>query len=439
MFQNKSALSSFPGQGFLLPISVSDDLDHDITSSVGYTSSISTQNKSKIARVDPRFTLTSGNYLSMTGLQNSTVRLNLQSSGSRPHYLEVDVQLLACPPGFYFSTPETQDGSHGKCECKPKNSFRRSLNCSIQSFEAWIPWNFWIGMDPTGQREGQLVMSMLPNFYSEQDFEDQQYLVLPKSYSELDEEICGARNRTGTLCGKCKENYSTSVNSYDYSCTPCGDDVNFAKNIVIFMASAYLPYIFLLGAIVYFNLKFTSSSTNGFVLFAHMMCLDIFTVNGSTRTGIDNIRMDKAYLFVYGIFNFNSFANVLKPFCIGRNFTSFDVILLEYTLAALPLIFIVSLYFVLRCKSIRCMCCRKQQLSIQASLSMPISRSTKRKKRKKDKSLVHAFVAFILLSYTKLSLVSMKMIATVKLFDEQGDYLSDSRLYLACRSSLLLQ
>lgn len=437
-FENRSALSSFPGRGLRLPISVSDDLDHDITSSVGYTSSVSAQgSRNKSAMVDPKFKLTSGNFLSITGQPNSTVHLDLQSSDSRPHYLAVDVELHECPPGFFLNVPvvminnQADTDSLGTCACKSSLSFRGNLNCTIESFEARIPWYMWIGMDPTGERKGELVMSNIVYFYSEQDNEKEDYYLLPKSYDELDEVICGTRNRAGPLCGRCKENYSTSVNSYDYTCTLCGEDTHFAKNILIFMASAYLPYVFLLGAIVYFNLKFTSSATNGFILFAQMMSLNIFTISGSSRIGVDNVRMHKAYLFMYGLFNFNSFANAMEPFCIGQNFTTFDVLLLEYTLAALPLLLIVFLYLLLRCKNIRCARCRKQQLSIQASLSLPVPRSMKRRKRKENKSLVHAFVAFILLSYTKLSLVTMKMIATVRFFDENGTYLSDSHLQLA--------
>lgn len=434
-FLNDSTLIAFPGQGFELPISVSDELNHNITSSVGYTSSVSSENRT--ARVDPKFTLTSGNFLSITGMQNSTVHLQLQSSGSRPHYLKIDVELLTCPPGFHFYAPEMNvaapDNKNylGKCKCKYMYSFRNHLNCSMQNFQAQIPWNFWIGLDPTGQREGQLVMSELPNFFSEQDIEDLTFFVLPKSSDQLDEDICGVRNRTGPVCGQCKKNFSTSINSYDYSCTLCDEDTDFVKNILLFMTFAYIPYIILLGAIIYFNLKFTSSSTSGFILFAQMVSLDIFDVNSSSGIAINNFHMHKAYLFVYGLFNFNSFANVMQPFCIGRNFTVLHVLLLEYTLAALPLLVIVCLYFLLRCKSIRCMCCHKQKLSIQSSLLLRLPRSMNRKKKKQHKSLVHALVAFILLSYTKLSLVSMKMLSTTKLYDEDGHYLSDPRLYLA--------
>ena len=43
-----------------------------------------------------------------------------------------------------------------------------------------------------------------------------------------------------------------------------------------------------------------------------------------------------------------------------------------------------------------------------------------RKKKVKDKSLIHTLVACIVLSYTKVTLVSMKILAVEKLFGQNG-------------------
>ena len=466
-FTNRSVLTTFPGRGIELPIAVRDDLNHNVTDSTGYTSSVSAGNDGS-ARVDPKFTLTSGNFLVITGQENSTVQLDLQSSGSRPHHLTVEVHLQECPPGFYLEEggggggggsdggnstekeeeEEGKDRFLGRCQCRSTFSFLNNLNCSMQNFQAQIPWNYWIGVMNTANNNNnntdatstELFMCEIPNMYGEQDNiareADAFHLVLPKSYSELDEAVCGARNRTGTICGECKENFSTSVNSYNYVCTRCDGDTNLVKNVFVFLAFAYVPYVVLLGVIVFFNFKFTSSSTSGFILFAQMISLGIFDVNGSSRIAVFNPRMHKAYLFVYGLFNFNSFANVMEPFCIHRNFNTLDVLLLEYTLAVLPLFLILVWHFLLRCKSVRCMCCQKPvRLSIQSTstLSTQFSRLSRNKhhRRKKNRSLIHGLVSFILLSYTKFSLVSMKMLATLKLFDRDGHYASDTRIQLA--------
>ena len=430
-FTNLS-VSSFPGMGFVLPVQVYDDLGHNITSSTGYTSTFS-PDQHEWARVDPRFNLISNNYISILGQENRTVVLELQSTGSRPQHLRMEVELLQCPPGSYFEadimTPDSSNSSMEKCVCDFTSNFGNNLNCSIslQHFEASIPWNFWIGPDP---QNGSLLMGEMPNVYSEQQAVAGivKYRVLPNSSSELDEVVCGGISRKGMLCGKCVANYSTSVNSYNYICMQCDDSTNFVKNIFLFILFTYLPYIILLGAIAYFNLKFTSSATNGFILYAQMLSdIDIFDINGSSRLTIQTAHMRKAYLFVYGIFNFNSFATVMEPFCIRENWTTLDVLCLEYTLAILPILLILLLYLVLRFKGIKFLCCCKsKKLSIQAS-----PRQSSRKKKGKDKSLIHTIVACIVLSYTKITLVSMKILAVQRLFDKEGKYISDTQVYFA--------
>ena len=427
----KVPISSIPGMGFDLPVQVYDDLGHNITNSTGYTTTVSpmvtNESTATVAQVDPKFSLTSDNYVSIEGQENTKVKLELQSTGSRPHYLQMEVDLLDCPPGFHFETTMSVSGkSLGKCTCKSAFSFGKSLNCSIEDFEASIPWNFWIGPDPTGLRKGELVMGEVPNLYSEQESEMVYYRVLPKSNDELNDVVCGRKRRTGALCGKCMANYSTSVNSFDYICTRCDDTTNLVKNVFLFILFAYLPYIILLGAIALFNLKLTSSATNGFILYAQMMSVDIFDINGSSRLTFHTDRLHKAYLFVYGVFDFNSLATIMKPFCIHKNWTTLDVLCLEYTLAGLPIILILLMRFVIRFKSIRFMCCRSRKLSVQAS-PMPDTQ----KKNTKENDLIHTLVAFILLSYTKVTLVSMKILAMQDLFDRKGTYINSPRVYLA--------
>ena len=440
IFLNESVITAYPGHGFKLPIEVCDDLGHDITDSVGYTSTVPTQK----AQVDPRFKFTSDNFIVITGRENSTVNLELQSSGSRPHYLQIEVKLLECPPGFHSSAKTIEIGSHvnsnisddlGQCTCKALYTYRNKLSCSVQNFKAQIIWNYWIGF--TVQSKNSLLMSSIPDifFNSVRNNNYSEYLDLPKSYDELNEAVCGIMNRTGVICGECKKNFSTAINSYQFICTTCDDETNFAKNIILFMLFAYVPYVILSAIIVIFNLKLTSSASSGFILFAQMMSLDVFNMNNNARVNIDTFGIHKAYLFVYGIFNFNSFADVMEPFCIGKHFSALDVLLVEYTLAGLPLLMIILIYFLLRYKSVRfSWCCGKKNLSIRSS-SVSV-----RKRRGKGYSLIHAFVAFVLLSYTKLSLITMKMLAVHKPFDEEGNYaLDDPRLYVAGHLSFFSQ
>ena len=52
------------------------------------------------------------------------------------------------------------------------------------------------------------------------------------------------------------------------------------------------------------------------------------------------------------------------------------------------------------------------------------------------KSLIHAFIAFMLLSYTKFSLAAMNSLRTTHLFDAEGTTIANNRIYLAGHLSL---
>ena len=93
---------------------------------------------------------------------------------------------------------------------------------------------------------------------------------------------------------------------------------------------------------------------------------------------------------------------------------------------------IILVYFLVGCKSIQFLCYYfKKKLSIQSS-SM-----SGRERRGRGNSLIHAFVAFLLLSYTKLSSITMRILAIQWLFDEDGNNsLGDPRICVAGQYSL---
>ena len=443
-FTNTSQIESYPGKAFILPITVLDDLDHNITTLTSYTSKIHPVNGTEVARVDPAYSILSGNYLVITGMQNTTITLELESIDSRPHVLQIKIYLQACPTGFHFRTPNLEITnpsrmnavSRGVCYCRD-SSFLNKLNCSLLTYEAHIPCNYWIGVDPTGLRKGKLVMGQLPNLYSEIYFNNDNTCKLPKLCSELDEAVCGIRNRTGPLCGKCKEGFATAINSYDYVCTPCNEKTNLVKNIALYVILAYVPYILFFMAIIFFNLKLTSSAVSGFILFAQMLSIEMFVVDGSASSHFDTTNLRKAYLFVYGTFNLVSYADMMEPFCISTSLNTLDVLCLEYTLAGLPLLIILMIYFVMELKRIKCFCFKRRPNRRDAVSSGSHLGFNSGGRSHRNSQLLLALSSFILLSYAKFSFVSMRILATHKFFDENGTTLNDGRVSLAGHLSFI--
>ena len=161
---NDTAIIAYPGHSLMLPIEVRDDLGHNITDSVGYTSTVHTSTPD--AQVDPRFKFISNNFIVITGQENSTVKITLKSAGYRPHYIQIEVKLLKCPPGFHSSSRDNStEKKIGQCDCSLSHNYSNKLKCSVKNFkgEAKIVWNYWIGS--TDQSGKNLVMNNIPEMF----------------------------------------------------------------------------------------------------------------------------------------------------------------------------------------------------------------------------------------------------------------------------------
>lgn len=90
--------------------------------------------------------------------------------------------------------------------------------------------------------------------------------LLPKSLPELDYVMCGQLfNRTGTLCGKCKDNYYPLAYSFEVNCIQCPDGkANWWKYVLI----AYFPLTLFYFIVLLFKINAASSSLFPFVLCA---------------------------------------------------------------------------------------------------------------------------------------------------------------------------
>ena len=91
---------------------------------------------------------------------------------------------------------------------------------------------------------------------------DELTTALPKNVTELTETVCGPFNRTGTLCGKCKDGHYPLAYSYDMNCVECPDG---KSNWWKFVLAAFLPLTVFYFIILFFQINVTSSYLHGFV------------------------------------------------------------------------------------------------------------------------------------------------------------------------------
>ena len=187
--KERSTLKAYPGQPFRLPLIIEDDVHNIITRQTVFSAA---SNDTHSAEIEPSYTYVSGETLAVTGIENRTFILELDSAGDRVWHVEFTVELQNCPPGF----KATSSNSEAKCECL-HNGFLDSVDCDMNSFNASLLNDYWMGFLP--KHNNTLVVSHCPpNFCFHNPSRKLSSFPLPNSAIELDGLICGSQNRTGT-------------------------------------------------------------------------------------------------------------------------------------------------------------------------------------------------------------------------------------------------
>ena len=397
-YKSSNIVRAFPGRKFNIPIELSDDLAHDLGHQNVFRATLNGYYN--------RTTLIIPQYIwkqetSINGNVSSDSKLLLDGVGDHAWHIVVKVKLEDCPPGFKF------DGQRLNCVCVP-NSYSGAVQCGT-SDNPHLKNNTWMGKV---NQTGDYLVGLCPPQYC---FSNE--TVLPNKSDLLENQICGKYHRNGTLCGRCIDNYSVTVNTKYYECINCTGE-NVILNRVKYVAAVYIPLTLLFSLIIIFNIRLTSAAANSFILFSQVISstFDLSAdgqipysaiTGGKSRGGFIQI-----YKYIYGIFNLEFIEQFLHPLCVG-DISPLEAISLDYIVAFFPLVMILLILVLYKLWScIRIPCCRTQQIRhfIIPHRRMNISQA-----------LLPAFAAFFLLSYNKFSQISSLLVGSQSLVSDSGD------------------
>ena len=167
------------------------------------------------------------------------------------------IQFEGCPIGYEFSSPESQ------CKCKDiLTSFDiKCLFYQNSSFE--IPVNVWIGrVDDTSNTEMEVGLQDTCLYCK-----DSRRQIVTSLMDDSDELCFG--NRTGVMCGQCIEGYSLQLGGY--KCADCsGSTLKGVVLVLVFVLSGIALVLLLL----YFNLTVSTGTVNGFIFYSNIVYLN---------------------------------------------------------------------------------------------------------------------------------------------------------------------
>ena len=229
------------------------------------------------------------------------------------------------------------------------------------------------------------------------------YHKVPMNQSQLNDAMCGRFNRTGRLCGECKEGYSPLVYSYSIHCMQCSKKEN-RGNILRFLGVAFIPLTVFYVIVVLFKFNANSPILHGFILYAQLasapFVIRILLLNSLSMTGI------KTFATLYGIWNLDFFRTLYPDMCL--KLTTLQVIALDYVIAFYPLLLMLltSIIFKLYSRFGR----------IIHFLWYPINRCFKRERA----SMIDVFATFLLLSYGRILSVSTNLLVFTSIVNSRG-------------------
>ena len=250
---------------------------------------------------------------------------------------------------------------------------------------------------------------------------DEVYVKLPQNISHLNKFMCGELDRAGTLCSHCKEDLGVPVFSYMLHCLPCLESLS---GWVLYIFLAVFPTTIFFLIVIIFEIRVTSAPMNAFIF----TCQNISIVFSSQPYVILSlspfIQIITIVMYtIYGFWNLDFFRYVIPSFCVSDQLTPIQVVALEYVVAFYPLLLIVITYI---CVEMYARDCR-----LIVWLWKPFRRCLAFVLRGKDLnfSFVHAFSSFLLLSYSKIMLVSFQLLSATRLYDSKQHKVGPTMVY----------
>ena len=378
-----------PGKVHDLNVCIVDELDNEIINSqfvatcvntctdtcaiTGYNSSESLSN---MPYVLPSYRTNNGS-IQIAGAPGSNCNLQLQTIEDFQITGAWSVKLLNCPPGFVYNSEDDV------CICL--SNIRNSIirDCNAFFFQAYVNPFYWIGYRSDDATD--LLVAPCPYQYC---YEDSGNGLLPDIGNKtiLDNFVCGSSSRTGTLCGKCVDGYSVTLNSPTFACNKCDDE--YKLGVLYLLLSYILPVTILFVLIMKYDIRVTTGPFGSFLFFSQIISSEfhyilIYSINANNPT---TLNIFNAIFGIYSISNLDFFNYDIFKYCLFQRAGTIDIVAFELLLSLYPVLLIIS-YALIRkyyyvCKQPWCF--RKFSFS--------------------NKSITHAISAFLVICFAKINL-----------------------------------
>lgn len=414
-FNYSESLALYPGREISLPHNFLDDFGNNLTNSTALLVNLS-ENGSILEVSSISSPHTSDSSLSLhqsPDRKKSHTSLAIEARSPRVPYAELEMEIIACQPGYTATAPDVS--GHTGCQCLDK-SYHSSLKCNQTD-----------PSDPSASLYDEFCMTLWKNITVVtlcpfQMFVNPQrkthYVQLPDNVTQLEEHTCGKMGfRKGPFCAECQDGMAAAVYSFVFSCRNCtSQDIWY--NLPKYLVLQLLPPTILFIVVVLFSLNLTSGPINTYVFYCQVLTLPENILEFMDHFYINSGMHSAFYLALYVPFilwNLEFFLVLVPPFCLHPSITTMHIVCLDYLTAAYPLFLIATSYALIELHA--------RGFRVAVCLWGPFRKCFGRFRRSWNiqRSIVDSFAAFLVLSYMKFANATFNLMVPNYVYNSTGN------------------
>ena len=343
----------------------------------------------------------------------------------------------ACP--YTWSRPA--HNSSDKCTCG--DDIGGIVQCDSNTTEVKMLLSYCMTYSSTSN---ETVLGSCPFFPTTGSNDG--YVPLPKCVEELNDAVCHHEHRVGRLCGECGPGYSPSLLTYYHDCIQCNKTL--VGHHIALLTYQFLPATLFFFIVLVFRLEVISGPLTAFVFFAQVFSspnnIRMIEILGGQTSGINKhtfFNFHKVLVTLYGVWNLDFARPYLGHLCPGK-MTTIEAVAMEYTIPFYLILLTVLTVTVVELHG----CGFKPVVVVWRPLTACLSKF--RKEWNITDSLIHTIATFLLLSYTKLVAVSVRILngsfvygvdgkkSLVPFYSSQNDYFRGEHAAFATLAILTL-
>ena len=394
---NEKELVPYPGIPYNMTLTQKDGLDNDITNLQLFPLSATLHNKHNSSlKIELTHSIANNYIIVFKGTVGDKATLLLQTTEYSAR-LFINITLYQCPPGYTFQTDT--------CHCN-SNYYYGILHCLEDNNAAVIDTGLWAGYIGEKFATADCVTSLCD--YHNSDSTKHGDHILPLNYSLLNDHVC-ALDRNGVLCGSCITGYTTYLHSPSYH---CGESTHYQYGPLLYIVSEIIPITGIFLVILFFNINLTSGALYSFIFYSQIVNNHYGNTIYQSYNG-PLIYLFHAFKIIYGIFDLEIFEIDQLSFCLFKDATIMDLMLIKYLTTLYALLLIIITILVLKFNSFHCcikLCHKCGRRNIRGSI-------------------VNALTAFLVLCYFHCLVITLHILVPSYVMGENEIRLKTVPLY----------